>query len=209
MSAQDGMDAGAAAAAGDPGPPGDADPSGSVESVAGSHAQGDMNGAAAGAGRGEAVNGTVAADGTGAVEGLNASFAVLLCGGLGHAASVSGANGAARSDVNLEEAEDSDGWLRVGMDSSVAPPFHLRVSDGKYVGSMFCIPPLDTFPTVGRSRRNPICLLADDQVSRFHAYLTATSDGRVLLKDGSRESREASSNGTFVNSNCTRIDASG
>jgi pSer/pThr/pTyr-binding forkhead associated (FHA) protein len=46
-------------------------------------------------------------------------------------------------------------------------------------------------------------------VSRFHAYLTATSDGRVLLKDGNREVREASSNGTFVNSNCTRIDASG
>jgi hypothetical protein len=36
-----------------------------------------------------------------------------------------------------------------------------------------------------------------------------TSDGRVLLKDGSHESQEASSNGTFVNSNCTRIDSNG
>jgi hypothetical protein len=93
------------------------------------------------------------------VEGLNASFAMLLCGGLGHAAVVSHAQ-----TVNLEEAEDNDGWLRVGTDSSVPPPFHLRVSDGKYVGSMYSIPPLDTFPTMGRSRRNPICLLADDQV---------------------------------------------
>ena len=89
------------------------------------------------------------------------------------------------------------------------PDFHLRISDGKYVGSVYRIPPISQSPGIGRSRTNDICLLADDQVSRFQAHLTATPDGHVLLRDGGRESNGRSSNGTFVNSNCARIEAAG
>mmetsp|Transcript_16925 Transcript_16925/g.56104 ORF Transcript_16925/g.56104 Transcript_16925/m.56104 type:complete len:532 (-) Transcript_16925:43-1638(-) len=97
----------------------------------------------------------------------------------------------------------------IRADSSERPPFHLRVSDGKYCDSLFSLCDLRLRPGIGRSRRNQVCLLADDQVSRFHAYFERDERGFVMLKDGSFESGTCSTNGTFVNSNCVRIDQNG
>jgi hypothetical protein len=109
--------------------------------------------------KGRSISGSTAG-----TAGLVSSFSMLLSGGLAHVGGAAG--GAAARRVELEEADISDGWILVDGDRSQPPPFHLRVSDGKYVGSLFAIPPLGSFPTIGRSRRNPICLLADDQASR-------------------------------------------
>ncbi|EKX48252.1 hypothetical protein GUITHDRAFT_105856 [Guillardia theta CCMP2712] len=89
----------------------------------------------------------------------------------------------------------------IRADSSERPPFHLRVSDGKYCDSLFSLCDLRLRPGIGRSRRN--------QVSRFHAYFERDERGFVMLKDGSFESGTCSTNGTFVNSNCVRIDQNG
>jgi hypothetical protein len=67
----------------------------------------------------------------------------------------------------LVEAEGPGlGIPTIGADGR-CPDFHLRISDGKYVGSICRIPSIAELPGIGRSRRNAICLLADDQVSRF------------------------------------------
>ena len=109
----------------------------------------------------------------------------------------------------LVEAEGPGLGIPAVGDGGGCPDFHLRISDGKYVGSIYRIPSIGEFPGIGRSRRNAICLLADDQVSRFQAYLDSTPDGHVRLCDGGRESGSRSSNGTFVNSNCARIEPAG
>ena len=128
-----------------------------------------------------------------------------------HDASMEGCGGSSSRPprVQLEEAEGPGlGIPVVGVDGE-RPDFHLRICDGKYVGSIYCIPPIRELPGIGRSRRNAICLLADDQVSRFQAHLAATPDGHVRLCDGSAETGARSSNGTFLNSNCHRIDPMG
>ena len=67
----------------------------------------------------------------------------------------------------LVEAEGPGlGIPAIGADGR-CPDFHLRISDGKYIGSICRIPSIAELPGIGRSRRNAICLLADDQVSRF------------------------------------------
>lgn len=116
-----------------------------------------------------------------------------------------------RNKVHLCEAEASESTRACACldDEEQLPQFHLRISDGKYIQSIFRVPSLREKPGIGRSRHNAICLLADDQVSRFHAYLELTPEGSVVLKDGNKDSGLASSNGTFVNSNCTRISPLG
>ena len=111
--------------------------------------------------------------------------------------------------VTLEEPEGpGQGIPVVGIDGD-SPDFHLRIRAGKYFGSTFRIPPIRERPGIGRSRCNAICLLADDQVSRFQAHFSATPDGFVLLCDGGHESGSGSSNGSLVNSNCFCIQREG
>ena len=117
-----------------------------------------------------------------------------------------------RPRVQLLEVEGSGLGIPVAGRNGKEPDLHLRISDGKYVGSVYRIPSIDRYPGIGRSRTNDVCLLADDQVSRFQAHLTSTSDGHVLLRDGGHEPFghfTRSSNGTFVNSNCVRIELAG
>ena len=112
------------------------------------------------------------------------------------------------STMCLDQPED-DAADSVRASRDGEPEFHLHVDSGKYADSVFKISNLKEVPSIGRSRRNNVSLLADDQVSRFHAYFELLEDGSVVIKDGSQETGSSSSNGTFVNSNCTRIDSKG
>jgi hypothetical protein len=119
-----------------------------------------------------------------------------------------GVSKAMASTMGLEQPED-DAANSVRASRDGEPEFHLHVDSGKYVDSVFKISNLREMPSIGRSRRNNVSLLADDQVSRFHAYFELLEDGSVVIKDGNHETGSSSSNGTFVNSNCTRIDSKG
>ena len=89
----------------------------------------------------------------------------------------------------------------IGVDGK-RPDFHLRVCTGKHADSVYSIPPISQQPTIGRSRKNAICLLHDEQVSRVQSYFATTPDQYVMLCDGTPERTDgsgASFRGTFLN----------